>query len=122
MYEIKTKDVYEDFSKDKEVFDFNYLAKSKHYDDSNKLVVCEKKNETGGAAIDEFVGLKPKMYSFFVDDSIEHKNAKGVNENVVAIISHNEYKDVLLNNKCLRHSINRIQSKNHKIGTYEIKK
>ena len=122
MYEIKTKDVYEDFSKDKEVFDFNYLAKSKHYDDSNKLVVCEKKNETGGAAIDEFVGLKPKMYSFLVDDSIEHKKAKGVNENVVAKISHNEYKDVLLNNKCLRHSINRTQSKNHKIGTYEIKK
>ena len=33
-----------------------------------------------------------------------------------------EYKDVLLNNKCLRHSMNRIQSKGHKIGTYEINK
>ena len=40
MYEIKTKDVYKDFSKDKEMFDFrNYLSKSKYYDDSNKLVV-----------------------------------------------------------------------------------
>ena len=37
-------------------------------------------------------------------------------------MSHNEYKDVLLNNKCLRHSINRIQSKDHRIGTYEINK
>ena len=28
MYEIKTRDVYEDFSKDKEMFDFsNYSAK-----------------------------------------------------------------------------------------------
>ena len=37
VYEIKTEDVYEDFSKDKEMFDFsNYLAKSKYYDDSNK--------------------------------------------------------------------------------------
>ena len=29
MYEIKTEDVYEDFSKDKEMFDFsNYSTKS----------------------------------------------------------------------------------------------
>ena len=45
-----------------------------------------------------------------------------MNRNVVAIISHNEYKDVLLNNKCIRHSMNRIPSKDHKIGTYEINK
>ena len=31
-----------------------------------------------------------------------------------------EYKDVLLNNKCIRHSTNRIQSKDHRIATYEI--
>ena len=32
---MKTKDVYEDFSKDKEMFVFsNYSAKSKHYDHS----------------------------------------------------------------------------------------
>ena len=37
-------------------------------------------------------------------------------------ISLNEYKDVLLNKKCLRHSVNRIQSKDHRIGTYEINK
>ena len=36
-----------------------------------------------------------KVYSFLV--------AKGVNENVAATISHNEYKDVLLNKKCTRH-------------------
>ena len=35
---------------------------------------------------------------------------------------HNEYKDVLLNKKCLRHSINWIQSKEHRIVTYEINK
>ena len=41
------------------------------------------------------------MYSLLVDDNSEHKKAKGLNKNVVATISHNEYKDVLLNNKCL---------------------
>ena len=45
-----------------------------------------------------------------------------MNKNVVATTGHNEYKDVLLNNKCIRHSINRIQSKDHRKGTYEISK
>ena len=40
MYEIKTEDFYEDFSKDKEMFEFrNYSAKSNYYDGSNRLVV-----------------------------------------------------------------------------------
>ena len=79
------------------------------------------KDETRGVVIEEFVGLKPKIYSFLVDSS-EHKKAKGVNKNVVTTISHNEYKDILLNNKWIRHSMNRIQSKDHRIGTYKIKK
>ena len=41
---------------------------------------------------------------------------------VVAKIGHNEYKDVMLNNKCIRHSMNRIQSKNHRIETSEFNK
>ena len=56
------------------------------------------------------------MYSSLVDESSEHKKAKGVNKNIVAM-DHREYKDVLLNNKCLRHSF---QSKNHKIVTRKI--
>ena len=42
--------------------------------------------------------------------------------NVVATIIHNEYKDVLLNIKCIRHSMNIIQSKDHRKGTFEIRK
>ena len=45
-----------------------------------------------------------------------------MNENVVAEINHNEYKEVLLNKKCITHSINRIQNKDYRIGTYEINK
>ena len=64
MYKIKTENVYDDFSKNKEMFDFsNYSAKSKCYDNnSNKLVVGKTKDEMGGVAIEEFVGLKSKMY------------------------------------------------------------
>ena len=123
MYEIKTTDVHEDFGYNKEMFDFsNYSTKSKYYDNSNKLVAGKMKYETAGVAIEEFVRLKPKMYSYLVYENSEHKKTKGVNKNVVAAISHNEYKDVLLNKKCLRHSMNGIQSKDHRIGTYEITK
>ena len=45
-----------------------------------------------------------------------------MDKNVVTTISHFEYKDVLLNKKCFRHSVNRIQSKDHRIETYEINK
>ena len=116
MYEIETEDVYENFSNDKEMFDFrNYSSKSKDYDNSNKLVIAKIKDETPGVAIEEFVGLKPKIYSHLVNDNSEHKEGKSVNKNVVATINQNKYKDVSLNKKCLRHSMNRIQSKDHKI-------
>ena len=45
-----------------------------------------------------------------------------MNRNVAAAISLDKYKDVLLNNKCMRRSIKIIQSKDRKIETYEINK
>ena len=70
IYEIKTEDVYEGFSSNKEKFDFsNYLHKSKYYDSSSRLAIWKMKDETGDVAIEEFVGLKPKMYSFLADNS-----------------------------------------------------
>ena len=92
------------------------ILKIKYYNDSNKLVVGKMKNER----IKEFAGLKPNIDSFLVDDSSEYKKAKTVNKNIFARIIHNEYEDVLLNEKCLRHLINRIQLKDHRIGVYEI--
>ena len=63
VYEIKMEDVYEDFSSNKEIFDFsNYLTKWKYYDDSNKWFIGKMNDETGDVAIEEFVGLKAKMY------------------------------------------------------------
>ena len=104
MYEINTEDVYKDFSNDKGMFGFsNFSTKSNYYDNSNKLVVGKIKDKTAGVVMEEFVGLKPKIYLYLVDDNSEHKKAKGINKNVVATISHDKYKDVLLNKKCLRH-------------------
>ena len=47
------------------MFDFNNCStKSKYYDNSNELVVGKMEDETTGVVIEEFVGLKPKMYSY----------------------------------------------------------
>ena len=88
---------------------------------SNKSVTDKKENETDSIEIKEFVGLKPKMY-LFLEGNSEHKKAKGVNRNVVATISHDEYRDILLNNKCkdTQCTEHRIGSKEHRTGTYEI--
>ena len=49
MCQIETKDVYEDFSTEKSMFDLsNYSAKSKFYDGLNKLAFGEMKDETAG--------------------------------------------------------------------------
>ena len=65
MYETKIEDISEDFRNDKEMFDFsNHSIKSNCHDNSKKLVVDKIKNEAADAAIEEFFGLKPKMYSF----------------------------------------------------------
>ena len=73
------------------MFDFsNYSTKSKYYDNSHKLDVSKMKDKIAGVAIEEFVRLKPKMYSYLVDDNSEHKKAKYMNRNFVATISHLE--------------------------------
>ena len=121
LIETKTKDFYEGFSKDKKMFGFsNHSAKSKYYDVLNKLVVGKIKDKTGGFAIKEFAGLKPTMYSFLVDDTSEHK--KGYEKKCCSNNNSKWMQRRFVKNKCLRHSMNRIQSKNHIIGTYEINK
>ena len=42
-----------------------------------------------------------------------------MNKNAAARVSLSKYKDILLNSKCLKHSINIIQSQNHKEKTIQ---
>ena len=118
-YEIESKNIYEEFYKWKDLFDFsNYSKDSKFFDDTNKKVIGKMKDEYGGAIIDQFIGLKSKMYSIKKIDGSESSTAKGVN----IATEFNEFKDVLFNKKIIRHKIKRIQAKKHKIGIYEIDK
>ena len=46
------------------MFDFsNYSKDSTFYDDTFIKVIGKMKDEYGGAIIDQFIGLKTKMYS-----------------------------------------------------------
>ena len=85
------------------MFDFsNYSHKSKHYNDSNKLLVGKMKDQKRGITIKEFVRLKPKIYSFLVDNNNGPDKANDVNKISVARISHSKYKVYLLNMRYLR--------------------
>ena len=118
-YEIKSENVYEDFFKWKDLFDLsNYSKYSKFFDNTNKKFIGKMKDEYSGVIIDQFIGLKSKMYSIKKIDSSESSTAKGVN----IATEFNEFKDVLFNKKIIRHKMKRIQPKNHKIRTYEIDK
>ena len=52
------------------------------------------RDETGDVGIEEFVAVKPKIYSFLVDNNSEHKKVKGVIRNVVWTISQYKQNDV----------------------------
>ena len=118
-YEIKSENVYKEFYKWKDLFDFsNYSKDSTLYDDTNKKVTGKMKDEYGGAIIDQFIGLKSKMYSIKKINGSESSTTKGVN----IATEFNEFKDVFFNKKVIRHKMIRIQAKKHKIRTYEIDK
>ena len=119
-YEIKSEDVYERFFKHKHLFDFSNFSKdSKFYDSQNEMVVSKMKVVNKGIPINKFVGLKSKIfYSMLSDDGKKSNTAKGVN----IATEFNEFRDTLFNKKVLRHKMKRIQSKKHKLETYEINK
>ena len=80
------------------MFDFsNYSKDSKFFDESNKKAIDKMKDEYSGAIIDEFIGLKLKMYSIKKIDCGESSTAKGVN----ITTEFNESKDALFKKKLL---------------------
>ena len=103
MYHIDTEDIYEDMSGCQELFDMsNYDTANKYYKaefQRNKAEVGLMKDEAGGYPICEFVGLRPKMYSYKTmkveaDGSIEYfekHRAKGIQRVAAAKLTHEQY-------------------------------
>ena len=121
-YEIKSENVYEEFFKWKDLFDFsNYSKDLKVFNETNKRNekwICKMKDEFGGVIVIEFFGLKSRMYSMKKNDGKEWNTAKGVS----IATEFDKFEDVLFHKRIFKHKIKRIQSKKHKLGTYEIEK
>ena len=68
-FEIKSENIYEEFFRWKDLFDFsNYPKDSNILNETNKKIIGKMKDEFGGAIVEEFVGLKSKMYSVKKND------------------------------------------------------
>ena len=58
------------------MFDFSNFPKySKFFDEANKKVIGKMRDKFGGVIVEEFVGLKSKMYSMKKIDCKEYKKA-----------------------------------------------
>ena len=90
IIQVETGDIYKNMLEDKNLYDFSeYPIIHQNYDITNKKVLGKFKDEMKSLIITEFIGLKPKMYSFnYIDNNIK------INENN---IKYDEYNNVILN-------------------------
>ena len=82
---IKTKDVYEDIvgNVEKRFDTSNYEIDRPLPIGKNKKVVGKMKDEIGGKIMTEFASLRPRIYSYLMDDGDNAKKAKGIKKRVI---------------------------------------
>ena len=100
MYLIQTDDFYRDINKDvKKKFDRSDYPEnhpSGIKTGVNKKVIGKFTDEAAGKQITHFVGLRPKLYTFKVEEKGETRKAKGVKKNVIKkSLSFKDYKKCL---------------------------
>jgi len=124
MYEIQTEDFYEDIAGDvDEWFDTSeYPERLPIRTGANKKVIGKFKDEACGKQIQEFVGLRAKLYSYIMIGE-EHKKCKGVKKNVVEKkITHDDYIKCLQTKAAQLRKMTILRSDKHDIYTEEINK
>ena len=124
MYWVETADLYQELHADRERFDFASFDKSSpFYEGMNNKVIGKFKDETSGKPIIEFVGLRPKMYSFLIEEKseqVEKHTAKGINKGASRTLRHEHYKAQLgtpVENFLPNH---RIGNRLHQLYTIEV--
>ena len=121
---IKTGDFCKDIADDVEKrFDTsNYECDRPLPTEKNKKVIGLMKGGLGGGEIGtEFVALRPKTYSYLMDDDESDKKAKGTKKCVIKRrLKFNDYKYCLLNNEIILISQQRFKSERHDVYTEEI--
>ena len=127
MYELNTEDFYDDIKDDiKTRFDTSEYSpdhKSGILTGVNKKVIGKFKDEVAGRQITHFVGLKPKLYSFKVEESSTTHKCKGIKKAVVKKqVEFEDYVDCLFSNKKQMRKMNIIKSDKHVIYSKEVNK
>ena len=127
MYEIQTEDFYKDISGDvKDRFDTSDYPPNHPSgipSGFNKKVLGMFKDEVNGKYIEEFVGLRAKLYSYKMFEGEESKKCKGVKNSVVKkSITHEDYKKCLFTGKRQLRKMNIIRSHMHEVYTEEVNK
>jgi len=127
FYEIERKHFFKDISADvQEKFDtsnFSLNHPSSIPTGISKKVPGMFKDKAGGEIIEEFVGLRAKLYAIKKLDGEEEKKCKGVKRNVIrSKIYFNDYKDVLFSGKEMLRTMNVIQSHQHNLSTEQVNK
>ena len=80
------------------------------------------KDELGGEIIEEFVTLRPKMYSYRTSEK-ESKKCKGIKKSLVRkSITFEDYKNCLFSGDILYKSQLMFRSSHHRIQTMEVNK
>ena len=127
MYQIQTEDFYKDISNDVESkFDTSDYPKehpSGILTGVNKKVIGMFKDEVAGKQISHFIGLRPKLYSFKIEEGKNVKKCKGIKKSVVSKgITFEHYFDCLFTGEKQMRSMKIIQSNNHDIYSKEVNK
>ena len=126
MYEIKTKDFYKDISPDIlskfDTSDFSTNHKSGILTGANKKVIGMFKDEVAGKQITHFVGLRPKLYSYKVEEN-EVRKCKGIKKNVIKKkIDFDDYVKCLISGEKEMRNMKIIRSEKHDIYSKEVNK
>ena len=125
--EVKTEDIYADMASDAHLFDFSEYPRD-HFLHSveNKKVIGKFKDETHGTPIQEFVGLRPKMYSLLYTENnktVEKKVAKGIAKHVTKQkIRHEHYKKCLFHRERQMATMKQLRSFQHNIYSIKLNK
>ena len=125
VYEIRTDNFEEELQcVFNNIMDFSNFDKNHpSYSDENMKKVGYLKSEYGNKHVNEFVGLKSKLYSILYDNDKNKSTAKGLQKSVLKkYIKHQHYCDVIEKNNVYSTKMTRIQSKNHQLETVELEK
>ena len=127
LYQIHSEDFYKDISYDIEAkfdtSDYPPGHPSGILTGVNKKVIGMFKDEVAGKQITRFVGLRPKLYTFEIEEDKEVRKCKGIKKNVVKKrLNFDDYLQCLFTGRKEMRKMKIIRSEKHEIYSKEVNK